>query len=352
MPTRILGGRGNRGRRSQKTSCRAPTLRRPSSRYERSRTRKANLCIIQVTEGHASDQLELFTDRIRELAGEFRAQQRAIRGRVRKVVVALGRLEATFFDERQIFRLLLHASREADAAKLKEMVLILPAGAFNGKSLVNRLKAEVHIKIKAVEQQIRGLGEALLAGETLVGVEPFAVLLPTYVSHDHMALKRLVDAYGVNHRSLFGVGSGDMQVEPRDVLGFVAVSETSDESTFQDARSVQRFVTEVEFQGPGDWRPVLGRLVFSPAIFDQLSVISTVSAETGEKELALALSNFVQGPLCYAIEVQVELPFRQLPRLADDALRSLEVPRKPVQEADTANGKGAREAQPGSWGLN
>ncbi len=48
MPTRILGGRGNRGRRSQKTSCRAPTLRRPSSRYERSRTRKANLCIIQV----------------------------------------------------------------------------------------------------------------------------------------------------------------------------------------------------------------------------------------------------------------------------------------------------------------
>ena len=49
MPTRILGGRGNRGRRSQKTSCRAPTLRRPSSRYERSRTRKANLCIIQVS---------------------------------------------------------------------------------------------------------------------------------------------------------------------------------------------------------------------------------------------------------------------------------------------------------------
>ena len=38
LPTRILGGRGNRGRRSQKTSCRAPTLRRPSSRYERSRT--------------------------------------------------------------------------------------------------------------------------------------------------------------------------------------------------------------------------------------------------------------------------------------------------------------------------
>ena len=48
LPTRILGGRGNRGRRSQKTSCRAPTLRRPSSRYERSRTRKANLCIIQL----------------------------------------------------------------------------------------------------------------------------------------------------------------------------------------------------------------------------------------------------------------------------------------------------------------
>ena len=48
MTTRILGGKGNRGRRSQKTSCRATTSRRPPTRYERSHTRKVNLCIIQV----------------------------------------------------------------------------------------------------------------------------------------------------------------------------------------------------------------------------------------------------------------------------------------------------------------
>ena len=45
---RILGGKGNRERRSQKTSCRATTSRRPPTRYERSHTRKVNLCIIQV----------------------------------------------------------------------------------------------------------------------------------------------------------------------------------------------------------------------------------------------------------------------------------------------------------------
>ena len=50
MTTRILGGKGNRGRRSQKTSCRATTSRRPPTRYERSHTRKVNLCIIQVEE--------------------------------------------------------------------------------------------------------------------------------------------------------------------------------------------------------------------------------------------------------------------------------------------------------------
>ena len=49
MTTRNLGGKGNRGRRSQKTSCRATTSRRPPTRYERSHTRKVNLCIIQVT---------------------------------------------------------------------------------------------------------------------------------------------------------------------------------------------------------------------------------------------------------------------------------------------------------------
>ena len=48
MTTRNLGGKGNRGRRSQKTSCRATTSRRPPTRYERSHTRKVNLCIIQV----------------------------------------------------------------------------------------------------------------------------------------------------------------------------------------------------------------------------------------------------------------------------------------------------------------
>ena len=47
--TRILGGKGNRTRRSQKTSCRATTSRRPPTRYERSHTRKVNLCIIQET---------------------------------------------------------------------------------------------------------------------------------------------------------------------------------------------------------------------------------------------------------------------------------------------------------------
>ena len=49
MTTRILGGKGNRTRRSQKASCRATTSRRPPTRYERSHTRKVNLCIIQVT---------------------------------------------------------------------------------------------------------------------------------------------------------------------------------------------------------------------------------------------------------------------------------------------------------------
>ena len=51
MTTRILGGKGNRTRRSQKASCRATTSRRPPTRYERSHTRKVNLCIIQGTAG-------------------------------------------------------------------------------------------------------------------------------------------------------------------------------------------------------------------------------------------------------------------------------------------------------------
>ena len=43
-----------------------------------------------LTEGHPSDQLKLFTDRISEVAGKFRAEQRAMRRPVRKVVVPLG----------------------------------------------------------------------------------------------------------------------------------------------------------------------------------------------------------------------------------------------------------------------
>ena len=46
---------GNRTRRSQKASCRATTSRRPPTRYERSHTRKVNLCIIQVKLSCTSD---------------------------------------------------------------------------------------------------------------------------------------------------------------------------------------------------------------------------------------------------------------------------------------------------------
>lgn len=292
-----------------------------------------------LAEGHSSDQLKRFTQRISEVAGRFRAEQRAMRRAVRMVVVPLGRLEAGLLGDQQIYRLLTHASREADAAKLKEMLLILPAGIPNGKPLVNRLNTEVRVKIKAVEQRRPGLAEALLAAEPTVGVEPFAVLLPTCVSPSHTAMGRLVDAHSAIHQSLFGVGPGDMQVEAREVLGFVALGETADESEFTDSRPIQRFVTQVKFQGPSDWRPVLGRLVLSPAIFDELRVKSAVSEETGQRELALALINYVQGPLCHAVEVQGEMPFRQLPRLVNDALGSMEVSRKPVQGAGSGERK-------------
>ena len=190
--------------------------------------------------------------------------------------------------------------------------MILPAAISNGKPLVNRLNTEVRVKIKAVEQRRSGLGEALLAAEPIVGVEPFAVLLPACICHNHLALERLVHAHSAIHQSLFGVGSGDMQVEARDVLGFVALGETADEAEFRDSRPIQRFVTEVTFQGSSDWRPVLGRLVLSPAIFDELKVKSVVSEATGRRELVLALINYVKGPLCYAVEVQGEMPFNAI----------------------------------------
>ncbi len=71
MTTRILGGKGNRTRRSQKTSCRATTSRRPPTRYERSHTRKVNLCIIQVLGSSKRSQFiaNVFPAELKEISG-------------------------------------------------------------------------------------------------------------------------------------------------------------------------------------------------------------------------------------------------------------------------------------------
>ena len=79
MTTRILGGKGNRTRRSQKTSCRATTSRRPPTRYERSHTRKVNLCIIQVLGSSKRSQF---------IANVFPAELKEISGRRTKLGIA------------------------------------------------------------------------------------------------------------------------------------------------------------------------------------------------------------------------------------------------------------------------
>jgi UTP--glucose-1-phosphate uridylyltransferase len=143
-----------------------------------------------------------------------------------------------------------------------------------------------------------GLGHAVLVTKTLVGDEPFAVILgDDVIDANPPALKQMIDVYDRVDGPVLAVE----RVPPEDVssYGIVAVDESKDLG-----RGVHKIRDLVE-KPPREEAPsnlaIIGRYILTPDIFPALE--ATTNDRTGEIQLTNGLRRLLQTRPIYACEV-------------------------------------------------
>lgn len=126
-----------------------------------------------------------------------------------------------------------------------------------------------HVECVYIRQaEALGLGHAVLCAQSVVGDEPFAVLLADDLIHckdedDLCCLNQMVDVYNQNHCSILGIE----QVAPETVNRYGIIDSTPISSTLSKVNSI------VE-KPPVDRAPsnlaVVGRYILTPRIFKLL----------------------------------------------------------------------------------
>ncbi len=141
-----------------------------------------------------------------------------------------------------------------------------------------------------------GLGHAVACARSLVGDEPFAVLLADdIIHHNTSALAQMMKVYDEFGTSVIGL----QQVPLEDVVNYGVITPEA------VREGLHRVVDLVEKPQP-DEAPsnlsVIGRYILDPAIFDSLAAIEKGAG--GELQLTDALKLMLQGRVVHGVELE------------------------------------------------
>lgn len=158
-------------------------------------------------------------------------------------------------------------------------------------ALLEKVSAIVPETVSCVfvtQKEALGLGHAVLCAESVVGDEPFAVVLPDDLVHDpgRGALRQLVELHAETGASVLGVEA--VPLEATRQYGVVGVEE--------DADGHQRVCEIVEKPEPSEAPSnlgVVGRYVLTPGIFGHLR--RTRSGVGGEIQLTDAIAALMEA---------------------------------------------------------
>ena len=149
-----------------------------------------------------------------------------------------------------------------------------------------------HVDIIYVRQKSpKGLGDAVLCARSVVGDEPFVVLLPDDILSEHSVLQGMVKQYQATHRSVIAVE--EILVKDSKKYGMVALS---------DDMCLEQIVEKPQPEDSPSNFAVMGRYVFSATIFEYLSALQ--AGVDGEIQLTDAIAKLllsVEGVSAYAL---------------------------------------------------
>lgn len=158
-------------------------------------------------------------------------------------------------------------------------------------------------KIVSVRQHAPlGLGHAVLCAKSVVGNEPFAVLLgDDLIDASPACTRQLIDQFEATGQSLVGV----MEVAESEVCKYGMIA--PDEAVRSPTAGLTKVKDVVEKPKVGHSPSRLaipGRYVLVPEIFDALEAISQKPNRSGEIQLTDALKVLAQGAGLWAFEFQ------------------------------------------------
>ena len=142
------------------------------------------------------------------------------------------------------------------------------------------------------QSEALGLGHAVLCAKSVVGNEPFAVILADeLVDAKPCALAQMMRVHEKTASSVLGL----YEVEPEDVssYGIVKISQAS--SVFPKVESI---IEKPQIKDAPSNLAVIGRYILTPRIFTEL--LKTKNGVGGEIQLTDAISNLLQYEDIYA----------------------------------------------------
>ncbi|TQV64336.1 MAG: UTP--glucose-1-phosphate uridylyltransferase GalU [Sulfurovum sp.] len=139
------------------------------------------------------------------------------------------------------------------------------------------------------QQEMNGLGHAILTGETLIGDEPFAVILADDLcySNDDAVLVQMVKIYEKYQCCVVAIE--EIDIEQSDKYGII------DGKLVDDSRDIYRVSHMVEKPSPTEAptnMAIIGRYILTPEIFDVLRV--TKAGRGGEIQITDALNSLAK----------------------------------------------------------
>lgn len=140
----------------------------------------------------------------------------------------------------------------------------------------------------------KGLGDAIRLGETFIGNEPFAVLLPDDIIHPAPSgLKELTDSFMKTNRSVIGLKEIDYSLLSQ--YGVIHAEEK------KNGLFNVRDIVEKPKENPPSNLAVVGRYVFTPNIFTYLK--SLTPGHGGEVQLTDAIKGLLGAEEIYGKEL-------------------------------------------------
>ena len=210
------------------------------------------------------------------------AVEEAIEAGITEMIFVTGRSKRSIEDH---FDRSLELEYELEAKKKNDLL-----------ALVRSVKPD-HVNCVYVRQpEALGLGHAVNCAATLVGNEPFAVVLADdLLDHQPGVLKQMVDLYERHHSSIIAVET--IAPEQSRSYGVIAGTPAGERLT-----QMSQIVEKPDPAHAPSNQGVVGRYVLTPRIFDHINALQPGAG--GEYQLTDAIQSLLQQEAVYAYAYQ------------------------------------------------